>query len=218
MKDNIRFKNTIISSFIILIFLHISYSLKREPYNLLNNSKIILKINGSGPQRIFSDDYNGFPDSTKLKINNGNEEDFNTNSHPYVVNLENSPNIIEITWMSNLVNCSKMFSGCENITEVDLSGFVGTNVERFDFMFENCISLTSIIISDLDTSSAVNMSVFFVGCESLLSLNLSFLDTSKVNNMSSMFKNCSSLKYIDLSKLNTSSVQDMSSLFFGCKS
>ena len=71
MKDNIRFKNMTISSFIILIFLHISYSFKRESYSLLNNSKIILKINGSGPQRIFSDDYNGFPDSTKLKINNG---------------------------------------------------------------------------------------------------------------------------------------------------
>ena len=86
---------------------------------------------------------------------------------------------------------SKMFSGCEGLTSLDLSKF--------------------------DTSKVTNMSDMFVGCSGLTSLDVTGFDTSNVKSMKNMFSGCSKLTSLDLSKFVTSNVTDMSVMFYGCE-
>lgn len=90
----------------------------------------------------------------------------------------------------------QMFSGCGNLTTIDLRGMNISNVTHMNFMFENCTSLTSVNLSGLNTSSLLNLSAMFSGCGSLTSVDLSSFNTQKVYEMASMFSNCTSLTNI----------------------
>ena len=46
-----------------------------------------------------------------------------------------------------------MFSGCSNLTSLDLSSFHTSNIVNMESMFENCISLISLNISHFDVST-----------------------------------------------------------------
>lgn len=110
------------------------------------------------------------------------------------------------------------FSGCEDLTSLDLSNFNTSNASWMENMFAGCKSLTSLDVSPLDTSNAGHMNSMFLNCESLTSLDLSNFDTSNVEDMNSMFKNCESLTSLDVSSFDTSKVQDITSMFENCKS
>ena len=63
-------------------------------------------------------------------------------------------------------------------------------------MFSGCNALTSLDVSGFDTGNATNMSYMFYGCKALTSLDVRGFDTGKVTNMSSMFYSCSELQTI----------------------
>ena len=174
----------------------------------------------------------------KIKINNNNLEDFIFQEY----NLTEEENIVELFWEEDIIDCEAMFSGvnnileinfsnfdtskvtnmrwmfakCQNLSSLDLSNFDTSKVIDMDFMFANSNSLASVDLSNFDTSQVITMrSMFSEGCN-LVSLNLSNFDTSKVTNMEGMFAKCIHLAFVDLSSFNTSEVIDMDQMFYDC--
>lgn len=122
---------------------------------------------------------------------------------------------IKVTGMKN---ASCMFSGCSNLTSVDVSDFDTSSVTDMSYMFSSCSSLTSVDVSGFDTSSVTDMSLMFYGCSNLTSVDLRGIDTGNVTTMRRMFWNCSSLTSVDVSGFDTSNVTYMEAMFYFCSS
>ena len=60
--------------------------------------------------------------------------------------------------------------------------------------FTGCLNLTKLDLSNFNTSNVTNMSYMFASCESLKDVNLENLETKKVENMNGMFYVCRNLK------------------------
>ena len=122
--------------------------------------------------------------------------------------------------VSNLVNTSNMFSGCSALTELDLSGWDVGNVADMSSMFEGCYYLANITgISNWDVGNVVNMSDMFSGCKySLTTLDLSNWNVGNVTDMSRMFSICQVLTTVgDLSGWNVANVTDTNNMFQNCR-
>ena len=107
MKDKFNIRKSQNSFLFIIICLLISSLTKRDSYITLTSchSKIILKINVSGNQKVLSPDYQGImPNSVFL---NGSSIELE-NSKEYA--FSSSFNIIELNWNDDLTSCAKMFS------------------------------------------------------------------------------------------------------------
>ena len=66
-----------------------------------------------------------------------------------------------------------MFSGCNKLYSLDLSGFNTRYVECMENMFENCYSLTSLNLSNFDTSGLTcDADLMFSNCHKLEYINL----------------------------------------------
>ena len=131
------------------------------------------------------------------------------------------PNITSIDFgenfnTANVTDMSYMFSGCYNLTSLNLSNFNTANVRDMDGMFWGCTSLTGLDLSNFNTENVIYMGFMFDSCISLTSLNLSSFNTSNVTNMSYMFYKCSSLTSLNLSNFNTANVKYMQYMFCNC--
>ena len=126
--------------------------------------------------------------------------------------------IIKYIIKNKLTNINHLFSGCNNITKINLSNFNTQNVTDMSFMFEECNNLKIIDLSNLNTENVTNISSMFSFCKSLTNINLSNFNTQKVSNMNSMFYECNNLTNIDLSNINTQNVTDMNCMFSDCNS
>ena len=116
---------------------------------------------------------------------------------------------------SNVVSMSGMFSLCENLSVIDISGFDTSNVVNMSYMFCDCKSLTSIDLSNFNTSNVTDMSGMFSYCPNLQSLDVSSFDTRNVRHMYDMFSvdlgmgiEYSSLQYLDLSSWDLGSLEN----------
>lgn len=118
---------------------------------------------------------------------------------------------------SNVVNMTKMFENCDELTGLDLSNFKTDSVTKMEGMFWNCQKLTSLDLSSFNTSNVTTMANMFVNCYDLPNLDLSSFDTGKVTTFSGMFSGCNKLVNIrGLTNFNTSNATDMSGMFRGC--
>lgn len=117
---------------------------------------------------------------------------------------------------TGLTNLYQMFSGCYNMTTIDLSSWKFGQVTNMASMFENCYNVQTIDITGIDTSqmtSASNMDNIFWGCSALvrirgaidvIGMNLTGLPSLgySVNNLTTItFKNLGSnpeITYLDL--------------------
>ena len=91
---------------------------------------------------------------------------------------------------------SQMFTGCYNLTSLDIANFNTGNVEDMTSVFAYCDGLTSIDVSGWNTSNVVDMSWMFFHCNSLTYLNLCNFDTEKTTSMNSMFADSPNLKKV----------------------
>ena len=174
-------------------------------------SYIIMTTNRTGKVQIISNGFYPLPD--EISINN--------NSYIQIKNeyyLNDTNNIINLTWYNELETNSNMFKGCYNITSIDFSHFNTSKVKHMDYMFYGCSSLTELDLSNFDTTQVERMDYMFYGCSSLVYLDVSLFNTSKVINMNSMFYGCSSLTSLNLSKFCTSQVKYLGSMFYNCSS
>ena len=119
--------------------------------------------------------------------------------------------------VSGLEDLYYLFSGCKNLSSIDLSDLDTGNVTDMSGMFNYCENLSSVDVSGFDTSNVTDMSSMFSGCENLSSVDVSGFDTSNVTNMSSMFSGCSGLSSLDVSGFNTSKVTYMGYMFSYCR-
>lgn len=108
---------------------------------------------------------------------------------------------------------SGMFSNCESLINLDVTGFNTENVRAMNSMFYNCESLSALDVSGFNTSNVTNMATMFRYCESVQKLDVSKWDTSKVTNMMGMFQDCVSLSSLDVNNFDTSQVTNMGSMF-----
>lgn len=81
---------------------------------------------------------------------------------------------------SNATTISSMFSECESITSLDLSGWDTANVTDISSAFFNAKSLTELNVSTWNTSNVTQMQEAFKGCASLEILNLKNWTSEKV--------------------------------------
>ncbi|HBA37735.1 MAG TPA: BspA family leucine-rich repeat surface protein, partial [Firmicutes bacterium] len=81
----------------------------------------------------------------------------------------------------------RMFTGCENLTSLDVSKWNTSKITSMSMIFSNCKSLTSLDISKWNTSNVTNMDYMFSGCNKLTGLNLGSMNVSKVTKKTSMF-------------------------------
>jgi len=123
---------------------------------------------------------------------------------------------INIKFNIKIIDCSLMFGGCSNLTNIDLSCFDTKNVIDMSYMFNDCSKLAKIDLSSFDTKNVTNMSYMFCGCSKLANIDLSSFNTKNVTNMSDMFGGCSNLSNIDLSSFDTKNVTNMRGMFCGC--
>ena len=113
---------------------------------------------------------------------------------------------------------SSMFSYCESLITLDLTGLDTSLVTSMSFLFKYCSSLTSVNLSNFNTSLCSHITSMFEYCISLSSLDISNFKTNNINNMEKLFYNCISLTSLDLSNFNTTNVLLMSLMFGNCSS
>lgn len=135
--------------------------------------------------------------------------------------FEQCNNLREIIFQGNYhtdecTTMSQMFSGCKNLTSVDISSINTSNVSSMSHMFDNCSQLRFLDLSGFDTSKVTDMSYMFWFCDALVDLDVSSFDTAQVTYMQQMFYYCSRLGSLDISGFDTTNVVDMSRMFDGC--
>lgn len=154
--------------------------------------------------------------SDTLYVGSRDEIYLNPNSAGMFMNFTE---LISVDW-GDMVDTSRveimegMFSGCRNLTSLDLSHFDTSNVTDMCGMFAS-LKLDSLDISSFDTSKVETFVAMFQDCENLRALQVSNFNTSSAKNMERMFSSCNKLKTLDLSSWNTSNVTDMSYMFWG---
>ena len=201
-------KNTFL---IIIIMLFFNLIIPNNNMIEYKSSSITLKIQGSGFNNILSSSFQSiyYPNITYI---NGNIISIN-NFTQYFNEINNS---IKLVWNNSINNCYRMFHGCSNIIEIDLSNFDTSEVSIMWSMFEGCSQLSSLNLSNIDTSQVTDMDSMFCGCSQLISLDLSNFKTSNVIWMNNMFSGCSQLSSLDLSNFNTTNVNYMNDMFSNC--
>jgi len=143
------------NSLILYSFIFINYSSVLCIFNksslLFKSSEITLKTKGTGNIKIISDSF--FPNyiPTNILINDVPKTQI-TNAYNLGYYNNNDINTIRIIWDSNPTSTISMFSGCNNIIEMDLSKFDTSQVDIMTDMFLGCSSLTSINLSNIKTS------------------------------------------------------------------
>ena len=124
---------------------------------------------------------------------------------------------IKLKFNINLTDCSYMFAGCENITNIQFVSFNTNFVRDMKYMFYYCKNIKNINLLLFNTKNVTNMSYMFGQCENLNNLELTSFDTQNVINMSWMFCNCFSLTNLNFSSFNTKNVINFRNMFFCCK-
>lgn len=101
-------------------------------------------------------------------------------------------------------SCREMFAGRPNLTKIDWSEFgdnvITSSVTDMMGMFSGCPQLTSLDLTCFETASVYDMSGMFYNCQTLTELDLTCFNTAHVNDMSSMFCNCPKLTKLNLGK------------------
>ena len=125
---------------------------------------------------------------------------------------------IEYLNTSYVTNMGYMFSGCYNLTTLDVSGFSTSEVSDMSHMFERCSKLKVLDVSGFYTAHVNDMKYMFAFCSALTTLDVSGFYTKRVTNMSNMFFDCRALTTLDVSGFNTYLVSSMTGMFDGCSS
>ena len=117
----------------------------------------------------------------------------------------------------NVITMGAMFGNSKNLVRIDIDKekFITDKLVNMSWMFTGCENLKQIDFSNFNTSDVTDMSHMFEQCKSFTNLDLTSFDTSKVTNMGSMFAGCENLEYLDLSSFNTKNTTMMGSMFAG---
>lgn len=125
------------------------------------------------------------------------------------------------TWdVSNGENFREFFSDCWNLKEFDgVENFkFGKNCNDISYFFSGCQSITNIDLSNWDVSNISWMGGIFFGCGALTKFSFKNWKTLNVFAMTSVFKNCHSLEKItDADNLDMTTCTDITGMFCNCE-
>ena len=158
-----------------------------------NISKIHLVVNGTGNINILSNSF--YKEPSEVIVNGVSKGE----TCKKICSFEEGENNVTLIFEEQINSLKYIFSGCENIKEIDLSEFDFSNILNMDSMFKQCINLEKINFGNIDTSKVEDMRSLFYNCSKLTSIDVSNFDTSQVTNMGRMFYGCNSLESIDVS-------------------
>ena len=218
----------IINLFHFIIYLFLLILINSEERRLTDNDNIYeITLKMKGPIKnygFFGQNSDGycFKGEYPSKIILNDKEYINNTTN--LTELEIDVNIINLKWNNSISSFSKMFFGCEDILEVDLTHINLSYAPNFEYMFANCISLISVKLFDLNLKKDnfnISLDYMFFNCISLTFIDLSFIQIEKVHGnlyMRYMFDGC-----INLSLVNIYTIQvydgnlDMNYMFNSCK-
>ena len=164
----------------------------------------------------FQKEIEDFKEKIKIKLikPNNNEEEL-AYSNKFIPNEEGAY-IIEIEIPELIKDCSYMFYGCTNITDIDLSTFDFQSTTYMNDMFNYCINVKEIKFSQFEIKNVINTSYMFNYCKNLLAIDLSKINTENVVSMAGMFQHCEKLKKLDLSNFDIKNNTQLSCMFNDC--
>ena len=200
--------------FLLCLIMPIFSSNKKHDIRKLQTvQKIIIKVSESGEQEIIGTSFSNKPTSIFI---NGEVVTLENNK----INVPEGQNEITLQWDNAFSYCEKMFSGLENIIEIDFSEFdTHTSNMNMKCLLENYKKLKKIKFDNTETTVLIgSMYNMFVNCSSLESLDLSKFDTSQITEMQNLFSNCYYLSSLDISNFDTALVTDMSNFLCNCSS
>ena len=93
----------------------------------------------------------------------------------------------------------------DNISKLDVSA-----TKDMSYAFSGCDQLTKINLSSWNTASCTNMSYMFSSCKQLMQVNVSSFRTSSVTDFSDMFYQCSNITDLDISNFDTRNAKSIS--------
>ena len=113
-----------------------------------------------------------------------------------------------------LSNFSKMFEGCKDIINIDLSKIEGSIIKDMSNLFKDCSDLEIVNFGNLDTSKVTSMNNLFKGCTNLSEIiGLENINTSHLNTINGMFAGCKQLYYVNLSSFNLDNIIEKKWIF-----
>lgn len=116
------------------------------------------------------------------------------------------------------IACEDLFCGYTNVTSIAFNNSFHTEeTEDFSRMFYGCWQLAELDMSGIRTDSAVNLSEMFANCMALKTLDISGFEMKTVEDLSGMFSCCNSLMWITtLNWVDTYHVRDVSYMLYRC--
>lgn len=107
-----------------------------------------------------------------------------------------------------------LFAGLQSLQKIVGMQYLNTSeMTTMESMFSGCWELTELDLSHFDTRNVRTMRWMFGWATELENLDLRSFDTRNVADMSHMFYECMDMKTVDLSSFNTSNVADFSHMF-----
>lgn len=100
---------------------------------------------------------------------------------------------------SKVTDMERMFSGCNNLVELDLSNINTSNVRNMERMFYSARALKELDLTSFNTENVQTMRGMFAYMYGLESVDLSSFNTKNVRDFVGMFYKCIELKFIDIS-------------------
>ena len=121
-----------------------------------------------------------------------------TTTHAWFVAMYNITSIEGIQYLntSEVTDMRSMFSFCQSLENIDVSGFDTQKVTDMGYMFNECNALKAVDVSRFDTKNVTDMDYMFSNCTSLESLDVSSFTLESMESMVWVFQNCTSLKTI----------------------
>jgi surface protein len=110
-----------------------------------------------------------------------------TSTYAWFANKTTLTSIVDIKYLntSEVTNMANMFTGCDNLTDIDVTGFDTSKVTDMSRMF-SWTGIKEIDVSNFNTSRVTKMTSMFALTD-LVTLDLSNFDTRKVVDMRLMF-------------------------------
>ena len=112
---------------------------------------------------------------------------------------------IKPTSISGWFNGATALAKMNNISKLDVSA-----TKDMSYAFSGCEQLTKIDLSSWNTASCTNMSYMFSSCKQLMQVNVSSFRTSSVTDYSDMFYQCSNITDLDISNFDTRNAKSIS--------
>lgn len=112
---------------------------------------------------------------------------------------------IKPTSISGWFNGAAALAKMNNISKLDVSA-----TKDMSYAFSGCEQLTKIDLSSWNTASCTNMSYMFSSCKQLMQVNVSSFRTSSVTDFSDMFYQCSNITDLDISNFDTRNAKSIS--------